>query len=68
MPTDTKNYRLSEETVRLLAAIRKARPRQYLSYDELLREMAEEFLKRKRILNGEVTRILASENTDGDGD
>lgn len=52
-----KSYRLRPETVALLAALREALKRSFLSYDELIMELVTFYLAYHRTLRGRVERL-----------
>lgn len=56
-----KTFRLTAETIRLLSAMMKALRHEFLSYDEMLSEMAGEYLRKRRTLMARVERILTAE-------
>lgn len=62
LPEDWKSYKLQASTVALIRAMRQSLHRQFLSYDELLVELATFYLHYHRILNSQVERILQQES------
>lgn len=53
-------YRLADETAILLRAIKESRPREFLTYEELIAELVRFYLAHQRTLSAEVTRWMAA--------
>ena len=60
----TKNYRLSAETRHILEAIRRCQPHEYLTFDELLEDLAARYLRYNRTIAAAVRRYFREQGWD----